>query len=398
MTKPDIDVLTLTASEAQKLLTSGMITSVDLIEAYLTQIERHNHSGLHLNALISVAPRDALLDRARHLDFERQAGRTLGALHGIPFITKDVFVTHPSMGMPTTAGAPCFRSAKAKRTAPLLQHLMDNHGMILLGKANLTEFCGLKMPMLTPGWSAAGGQTQNPYIFGGLVKGEKILGHSSPGGSSSGSAVGVAAGFAPLSIGTEVCGSLITPANRAGVYALKCGLGEVDDRGSWKYTDCIDHVGAMAKGAEDLAAFTAALMQRPRPFEVGGGFEGMKVAFTDPKIWRLSADYSDWPGDTRQQMERGFAEVVSKIRELGADVSENVELSPAEHLFKHEGKSVFYEISFYQIKKTYIQNFIAEFSECEVQCLEDIIKYNEVHKDECLPPGKISQPKGWDGN
>lgn len=52
----------------------------------------------------------------------------------------------------------------------------------------------------------------------------------------------------------------------------------------------------------------------------------------------------------------------------------------------------------YQIKKTYIQNFIAEFSECEVQCLEDIIKYNEVHKDECLPPGKISQPKGWDGN
>lgn len=83
--------------------------------------------------------------------------------------------------------------------------------MILLGKAKLTEFCGLKTKRLTPGWSPVGGQTQSLYIFGGLEDGEKHIGHSSAGGSSSGSAVGVAVGFAPLSVGTEAVGLIRRP-------------------------------------------------------------------------------------------------------------------------------------------------------------------------------------------
>lgn len=174
--------------------------------------------------------------------------------------------------------------------------------MILLGKANLTEFCGLKFKGLTPGWSSYGGQTQSPYIFGGLEKDEKLIGHSSAGGSSSGSAVAVAAGFAPLSIGTECCGSLITPANRAGLYALKCGLDTVDGEGCFKYSDCIDCVGGMARSVQDLAVFIAALQQRPEPFALDAGLAGLRVGFTDVKEWRLPKEIVSWPGDTRKQM------------------------------------------------------------------------------------------------
>lgn len=147
--EPTVDVLTLTASVARQLLDNKIITSVQLVKAYLTQIEAHNHNGMNLNAFISVAPEQDLLERAHVLDQERQRGLR-SELHGIPFIAKDVFVTHPDLGMSTTAGNPCFATAMAKRTAPMIQHLLDA-GMILLGKTNLTEFCGLKEPMNTTG-------------------------------------------------------------------------------------------------------------------------------------------------------------------------------------------------------------------------------------------------------
>ena len=295
-----LDLLTLTATEAQELLQAGQTTSVELVNLHLSHVERHNHRGLHLNALISIAPRDKLVKTARKIDSERQAGKVRGPLHGIPFVFKDVFLTK-GLGLPTTAGAPCFATAKSKRTAPLIQHLIDS-GMIVLGTANLTEFCGMKYEGITPGWSPMGGQTQSPYIFGGLEEDEKLIGHSSIGGSSAGSASAVAAGFAPLSIGTECCGSLITPANRGGLYGLKCGLGEVDVEGAFHYTDCIDFIGGMGKSVEDLNLFTAALMKKPEPFDVRGGFKGLRIGFLDVKAWRLPDEVSNWPTDTREQM------------------------------------------------------------------------------------------------
>ncbi len=304
-----LDLLQLTAYEAQRLLQDGKTTSVELVEAYLDQIERHNHNGLRLHALISVGPRETLLKGARQLDTERKASKLRGPLHGIPIVVKDVFTTR-GYGIPTTGGAPCFAEAKAKRTAPLVEHLTAS-GLILIGTANLTEFCGLKDDRITPGWSPMGGQTQSPYIFGGLETDEKIIGHSAIGGSSAGSAAAVAAGFSPLSVGTECCGSLITPANRGALYALKCGLDEVDVEGCFHFSDCIDFIGGMAKSSDDLAMLTAALMKRQTPVDITGGLEGLRVGFCDVKEWRLSDAMSNWPGDTREQM-------VSSLRTLKA--------------------------------------------------------------------------------
>ena len=86
------DVLRATATELASRLTEGSITSVDLIDGYLSQIEAHNHAGLSLRALIAVAPRDLLLHTARKLDEEREAGKARGPLHGIPIILKVPFI------------------------------------------------------------------------------------------------------------------------------------------------------------------------------------------------------------------------------------------------------------------------------------------------------------------
>jgi amidase len=86
--KHSLDLLTATAADLRKLLEAGEITSVDLVNLYLNQITKHNHQGLALNAIISTAPLDSLLDEATALDAERAKTGPRSRLHGIPIILK----------------------------------------------------------------------------------------------------------------------------------------------------------------------------------------------------------------------------------------------------------------------------------------------------------------------
>lgn len=85
---PPFDVLTVTAAELQGHLKAGTVTSVEIISTYLAQIEKHNHAGAKLNAIITVAPRKLVLKAAENLDRERSAGKVRGPLHGLPIIVK----------------------------------------------------------------------------------------------------------------------------------------------------------------------------------------------------------------------------------------------------------------------------------------------------------------------
>ena len=87
-TPPLFDVLTATATQLQKHLATGALTSVQVVTEYLSQIEQHNHAGAKLNAMITVAPKELALKRAEDLDRERRDGRTKGPLHGVPVIIK----------------------------------------------------------------------------------------------------------------------------------------------------------------------------------------------------------------------------------------------------------------------------------------------------------------------
>lgn len=293
-----MNLLTTSAWEWQSLLESGTITSQALVTLSLAHIAAHNHSGLHLNALISIAPRDLLLHRAAALDAERATGHLRSPLHGLPIILKDVFPTDfTSSGLPTTAGAIPLASARGTRTCLLARRLLDA-GCVLLGTANLTEFCGLKTAGMPIGWSALGGQTQSPFVFGGLQaeKGGAVVGHSSAAGSSSGSAVAVAAGFAPLAIGTETTGSLVIPANRAGVFALKVSKADAPTEGAFALSRSYDSLGGLARCARDLRALTEVVLGRELQGVTAGAegegrrFEGLRVGFVDMRKWQ----FPDW--------------------------------------------------------------------------------------------------------
>lgn len=86
------------------MLNAQLITSVEIVEAYLHQIEQHNRRGRQLRALISVAPRHELLQIAMSLDDERARGKRRGPLHGIPVVLKDNIMTDVKLGMDTTVG------------------------------------------------------------------------------------------------------------------------------------------------------------------------------------------------------------------------------------------------------------------------------------------------------
>lgn len=101
---PDFDPLTVSAFELSEMLQAGAITSVEIVEAYLHQIEQHNRRGRQLRALISVAPRHELMRIARRLDDERARGKRRGPLHGIPVVLKDNIMTDANLGMDTTVG------------------------------------------------------------------------------------------------------------------------------------------------------------------------------------------------------------------------------------------------------------------------------------------------------
>lgn len=85
------DLLTLTAAELQSLLTDGATTSAKIVDLYLAHIEKHNHAGIKLHAIISIADRETLSARARQLDLERLQGKTRGQFHGVPIIIKVIY-------------------------------------------------------------------------------------------------------------------------------------------------------------------------------------------------------------------------------------------------------------------------------------------------------------------
>ncbi|KAK3633771.1 hypothetical protein LTR22_019955 [Elasticomyces elasticus] len=278
--RPTISIsLTLTATGTPQLLQDGSLTSETLLDLYLSQVDKHNHTGLHLNALISVTPRHVFFERAHSLGPERYAGHVHSALHGIPVVVKDVFVTHPDLGMPTTVASPCFAIAKTKRNAVLVQYLLDL-GMILLDEGNLTEFCGLKMRGHTVGYSPMGEQAQSPYIFGSAV----------------------AARSTSLAVETEGLRLVISPADRAGLYALKCGLGEVVEDRAFNYANCTGYIGGMAKSGADISTFVVAMMQKQTSFGLGVRIGGLRLGFTNAEEWKLPEELCAWRGNTSQKM------------------------------------------------------------------------------------------------
>lgn len=232
-----------TVSDLQRRMTSGELTGRALVDEYLARIEAVDRSGPSLRSFIEINP-DARTDADR-LDQERASGRVRGPLHGIPVAIKDNIATGDRML--TTAGSLALASSPAPRDALLVARLREA-GAVILGKTNLSEWANFRSTHSSSGWSARGGQTRNPYAL-----------DRNPSGSSSGSAVAVAANLVTLAVGTETDGSIVSPANVNGIVGVKPTLGLVSRTGIIPIAHSQDTAGPMARTVADAAALLTVL-------------------------------------------------------------------------------------------------------------------------------------------
>ena len=168
-------------------------------------------------------------------------------LHGIPILVKDNIATADRQH--TTAGSLALASARANRDATVVR-LLREAGAIILGKANLTEFANILAIDMPAGYSSLGGQVRNPYA---PQLDERDIPIVPPGGSSSGSAVAVAAGLAAAAIGTETSGSLLSPACQCGLVTVKPTVGLISRAGIVPIAHSQDTAGPLTRTVGDAA-------------------------------------------------------------------------------------------------------------------------------------------------
>jgi amidase len=231
-------------AELQQALAAGRTTAEALTRAYLARIEAYDRAGPLLNSLREINP-DAL---AAATACDRAPPRGDQPLAGISILVKDNIATGD--GMHTTAGSLALAEARAVRDATLVARLRAA-GAVILGKANLTEFANILAIDMPAGYSSLGGQVRNPYAPEAVD--ERGVPLVSPGGSSSGSAVAVAAGLCAAAIGTETSGSLLSPAAQNGLVTVKPTVGLISRAGILPIAHSQDTAGPLTRTVRDAA-------------------------------------------------------------------------------------------------------------------------------------------------
>ena len=213
----------LTASEIARRVREGSLSPVEAVEACLKRIEEVEPSVL---AWVHV-DRKGSLETARKLEGEARAGKLRGPLHGVPVGIKDIIAVS---GMVTTNGSGDFAHERPEADAGCVARL-ESAGAVILGKTATTQFA-----------SGDPAPTRNPWNL-----------EHTPGGSSSGSAAGVASRMMPLALGTQTGGSVLRPAAYCGIVGLKPTHGRISTAGVTPLAWSLDHVGVFARSVSDAA-------------------------------------------------------------------------------------------------------------------------------------------------
>jgi amidase len=268
-----------TVAQLQVEMPSGTLTSEELTREYIARILALDQKGPGVNSVIELNP-DALA-MARNADALRRRGRVLGPLHGIPVLLKDNIDTGDRMQ--TTAGSFALSGAAAVRDSTVAANLRAG-GAVILGKTNLSEWANFRSFSSVSGWSARGGQTNNPY---GIDR--------NPCGSSSGSGAAASANFAAVSFGTETDGSIVCPANANGVVGIKPTVGLTSRAGVVPISHVQDTVGPHGRTVADAAAALGVIQSRTfdgRDPATGGVPLGWRGRFSRPT--NIPSDYTQF--------------------------------------------------------------------------------------------------------
>jgi aspartyl-tRNA(Asn)/glutamyl-tRNA(Gln) amidotransferase subunit A len=308
-----------TIPELAGRIRAGALSPVALTEALLDRIERLDGK---LHAFITMS-RDRALAEARAAEAALEGGQDLGPLHGIPYAAKDLYDVK---GLPTTAGTRLLKDNVAAADCAVVRKLAGA-GMVLLGKTHTVQFAfgavGLNHDYGTP---------HNPWDRTPRA----------PGGSSSGTAVAVAAGLAPMALGSDTGGSVRIPAALCGIVGLKTTVGRVSRAGVYPLSWTLDSVGPLTRSVEDAAlvyqvlqgadlddATTVGVTPHDVLRRLKAGVAGLRLAFGETLFF----------DDLDPEVERAVRETGRVFQSLGARVG-NIAVPEAAEAMAEEKRAL----------------------------------------------------------
>ncbi|MBB5037396.1 amidase [Prosthecobacter dejongeii] len=344
-----------TVAELATRLHQGRVGAERVLDYYLGRIAALDRAGPELHAIVEMNP-----------DVRRPGGA--GPLRGIPILIKDNIETADAME--TTAGSLALLGApKPAQDATVVKRLREA-GAVILGKTNLSEWANIRSPSSTSGWSARGGLTLNPHN----------LEHSASG-SSSGSAVAVAAGLCAAAVGTETNGSIVSPAAACGIVGFKPTMGLISRAGIIPITRWQDTAGPMTQTVRDAAlllnvlagadardaATAQAQVAKDYSFTLGpDGLKGRRLG-----ILRSLSGFN-------RQVWRLFERSLLTLQEAGAILVEDVEIPN-----HREASSAAWIAMLTEFRQELNAYLIARGG--VVKSLAELIAYNEEHRTQEMP-------------
>ncbi len=363
MLDADLDI-----AEIQARCERGTLTSAALCHYYLDRIEKLDRAGPTLRSIIEVNP-DAL-DIATRMDEERRRQGPRGPLHGVPIVVKDSIDTADRMM--TTAGSLAMVGNIAPRDAFLVGRLRAA-GAVLLAKTNMSEWGYMRSTRGCSGWSSRGGQVRNPYSL-----------DRSPSGSSSGSAVAVAADLCTAAIGAEVDGSIVRPSSINGIVGLKPTVGLISRAGVIGVAEPQDTAGPMTRSVSDLATVLSVLsaadtedpathtasVQRPMDYRRCLDEKALRGA-------RLGV-CRDLMGE-HEGTDGVIDDAIGVLKDLGAEIVDPANGAAVPLFGEAEVTLLLYEM------KVGLARYLAEHPSAPVRTLDELIEFNRDHADQVMP-------------
>ncbi|KAK8233581.1 glutamyl-tRNA amidotransferase subunit A [Phyllosticta capitalensis] len=369
-----------TIDELQHAMNSGKLSSEELVFCFMRRMQQVDQ---YVSSVLEFNP--DVFSIAAALDEERKAGKVRGPLHGIPFLVKDNIASKDKME--TTAGSWVLLGSVVPRDAFVVAQLRKA-GAVLFGKATLSEWADMRSNNYSEGFSARGGQSRSPYNL-----------TVTPGGSSSGSAIAVAANVVPFALGTETDGSVINPAERNGVVGIKPTVGLTSRNGVIPESEHQDTVGTFGKTVRDATYaldaiygidsrdnYTSAQFGQTPPRGYAQ-FLSNRTALSNATFGIPWASFWQYASSSQQAT---LVSILKYLETQGATIVNNTEL-PSRSLvvspdgwdwdygttrgFANESEYTVVAVDFYRNIATYL----SELSNTPIRSLADIVEYNRAN-------------------
>ena len=280
----------------------GEVSPLDLVNEALKQITEKN---IDHHAFITVAEKEAI-ESAKLLEQELLNGKVRGPLHGIPIAIKDLIYTK---GIKTTMGSKIYEHFIPSIDATVIEKLKQA-GAIIIGKTNTHEF--------------AYGPTGDRSYFGACTNPYNL--DKMSGGSSSGSAVAVAANMVLASIGTDTGGSIRIPASACGVVGMKPTFGQVSKEGSFPLAYTLDHLGPITTTVKDNALLLNIIAGHdPKDaysIKMSGNKDYAKLIGEDVKHATIGIAMNDFFTDIDQEIKEAIDKSVDLFKQLQTNIKE----------------------------------------------------------------------------